>query len=88
MMTGTHYTEKADVYSFSMVLYEMCTGKIPFHGLSPHQVKEKVVSLDERPPLNFVSSQKWRDIISSCWAGPEEKRPSFVQILEKLEEFK
>lgn len=38
-----------------MVLYEMCTGKIPFHGLTPPQVKEKVVTLNERPPLNFVS---------------------------------
>ena len=70
-----------------MVLYEMCTGRIPFHGLTPPQVKEKVVTLKERPPLNLVSSQKWRDILTACWAGDEAKRPSFVQILQKLGEF-
>jgi len=84
MMKGQPYTEKADVYSYGLVLYEMVTGKLPFAGMPPQQISLRVAVYNERPPLPSSVNSKWRDLITACWGADDTKRPSFIAILDVL----
>ena len=84
MMKGQAYTEKADVYSYGLVLYEMCTGKLPFAGLAPQQISLRVAVYNERPPLPSSLNSKWKDLITACWGADDTKRPSFIEIIDTL----
>jgi len=84
MMKGQAYTEKADVYSYGLVLYEMCTGKLPFAGMPPQQISLRVAVYNERPPLPSSLNSKWKDLITNCWNADDAKRPSFIAIIDVL----
>jgi serine/threonine protein kinase len=82
MMKGLPYTEKADVYSFALVMYEMISGKLPFAGLPPQQISLRVAVYDERPQLPASCPTRWKELIQACWAAEDTSRPSFIDIIE------
>jgi len=84
MMKGQPYNEKADVYSYGLVLYEMVTGKLPFSGMPPQQISLRVAVYNERPPLPSSVNSKWKDLITACWGAEDTKRPSFIAIIDIL----
>lgn len=84
-----NYADKADVFSFAMVLWEMFYGRLIWQGCRfAWQVQEKVKegqrpSFDETPA---TTCPPWmRSLIEKCWHANESRRPSFAQILEHLE---
>lgn len=49
------YNEKADVYSFSLILWEMLTGTKPFAKLRRDDFHSRVIAKVERPEIPMVS---------------------------------
>lgn len=49
VIVGQKYTEKADVFSFGVILWELATRKPPYLGVDGMVVAEKVVKEDMRP---------------------------------------
>ena len=43
------------------------------------------VSKGDRPELNSTIPKSYKDLIENCWSQNPEKRPTFDQILDKLE---
>jgi serine/threonine protein kinase len=78
------YTAKADVYSFAMVCYEILSGKEPFQG---HKLTEYAFLIDrhERPYLPGDQNDPLNKLIRTCWDDVPERRPTFRDILSKLE---
>jgi serine/threonine protein kinase len=79
-------TEKVDIYSFGMVLYEIITNCLPFFGKTDPQVL-KIVNFSQRRPIipDDSCDIKLKELISKCWKHNPLERPTIVQILATLE---
>ncbi|KAL6080092.1 putative serine/threonine-protein kinase SIS8 [Balamuthia mandrillaris] len=85
VLRNERYTEKADVYSFGIVLWEMATREDPYGGMPPFQVVFAVATEKIRPEIPDQCPPAWADLIRRCWAEDPKQRPSFQQVLECLE---
>ncbi|XP_022866421.1 serine/threonine-protein kinase HT1-like [Olea europaea var. sylvestris] len=73
-----HYDHKVDVYSFSMVLWELLTNSTPFKGRNNIMVAY-AAAMNRRPSIENVPTEIV-PLIQSCWAENPEDRPEFQQI--------
>ncbi|KAI3451732.1 hypothetical protein Pfo_008397 [Paulownia fortunei] len=80
-----HYDHKVDVYSFSMVLWELLTNRTPFKGRNNIMVAY-AAAMNRRPSMDNIPAQI-APLLQSCWAENPEDRPEFQQITEFLENF-
>ncbi|OHT11076.1 TKL family protein kinase [Tritrichomonas foetus] len=76
------YTNKVDVYSYALILWELETGKAPFRGLRPPQIMEIVYNRHERPPMPPLASHSIKKLMQLCWSQKPSDRPSFATIYE------
>lgn len=83
----TKYTDKADVYSFGMVCYEILTGKIPFDD---GRVKSDIAKIKsgERPLIPSTFPRYLSSFIKRCWHADPKFRPSFSSICRILRHIK
>eukprot|EP00529_Nitzschia_sp_RCC80_P010029 CAMPEP_0113488112 /NCGR_PEP_ID=MMETSP0014_2-20120614/25850_1 /TAXON_ID=2857 /ORGANISM="Nitzschia sp." /LENGTH=801 /DNA_ID=CAMNT_0000381817 /DNA_START=334 /DNA_END=2736 /DNA_ORIENTATION=- /assembly_acc=CAM_ASM_000159 len=82
---GLRYNHKSDVYSFGIILWELNAGKKPFIGLNREMFYERVVHGGERPPMNKKWPSQLCNLISDCWSEDIETRPSFGDVVERLD---
>lgn len=85
MIAAKPLTEKADVYSFGLVLWELVTHLVPFQEYSFFIEIANAVTEGKRPTIDPSSCHPlFREIIIICWDQEPSKRPAFPQILSKL----
>ncbi|KAJ9535348.1 hypothetical protein OSB04_un001541 [Centaurea solstitialis] len=81
------YDTKVDVFSFALILQEMIEGCQPFHTRNERDVP-KAYAAKERPPFHAPSRSYphgLKQLIEECWHENPGKRPSFRQIIVRLE---
>ncbi|XP_008677879.1 uncharacterized protein [Zea mays] len=76
--------EKSDVYSYGVILWELVTQKIPWDNLNTMQVIGAVGFMDQRLDIPSDTDPKWASMIESCWDSDPQKRPSFLEVLDRL----
>jgi serine/threonine protein kinase len=81
-VTPVILTDKADVYSYAMLCYEILTGSIPFEG---HRRSDyDLVLSGTRPELPAILSEGLRRLLESCWQTDPKQRPNFEKITHVL----
>ncbi|KAL7545445.1 hypothetical protein ACHAWF_008792 [Thalassiosira exigua] len=79
------YSLPADVYSFGILLWEMCALSKPFaHITSSEAFDREVFAGGARPPVNPGWPVAARKLMESCWSARPGRRPAMEEVLSLL----
>mmetsp|Transcript_3646 Transcript_3646/g.6119 ORF Transcript_3646/g.6119 Transcript_3646/m.6119 type:complete len:808 (+) Transcript_3646:32-2455(+) len=78
------YSEKADCYSYGVLLWQLITREDPFSNHSPLEAAGKVALENARPKFPKATPDFIKSFIESCWAEDPEWRLAFEEISKKL----
>lgn len=82
LITEQQWSTQIDVFSYSMILYEIVLGKLPFDDV-PSGVLVQKICQGHRSTIPENVPQSWKDMIEKCWNQDPSMRPSFMNIVEK-----
>lgn len=78
------YTEKADVFSFGVLLWELCCRTPPFLGLDGKTVAQLVRDRGVRLPVPETAPLPLKAILAACWHSDPVQRPDMAAVCESL----
>ncbi|KAJ9172896.1 hypothetical protein P3X46_016089 [Hevea brasiliensis] len=85
MIQHRPYTQKVDVYSFGIVLWELITGMLPFQNMTAVQAAFAVVNKGVRPVIPNDCLTALGEIMTRCWDANPDIRPPFIEVVQMLE---
>mmetsp|Transcript_86180 Transcript_86180/g.239886 ORF Transcript_86180/g.239886 Transcript_86180/m.239886 type:complete len:428 (+) Transcript_86180:146-1429(+) len=77
------YTEKADVYSFGILLWQICQMEMPYEKLSDGAIERKVIQLGYRPKIDPQWPASLRRLLQDCFAS-SPRRPAMQVVCDVL----
>ncbi|XP_020228859.1 dual specificity protein kinase splB [Cajanus cajan] len=77
-------SEKVDVFSFGIVLWEILTGEEPYANMHYGAIIGGIVNNTLRPTIPNHCDPEWRTLMEQCWAPNPAARPSFTEIASRL----
>ncbi|XP_021900967.1 uncharacterized protein LOC110816917 isoform X2 [Carica papaya] len=77
-------SEKVDVFSFGIVLWEILTGDEPYANMHYGAIIGGIVNNTLRPTIPSFCDPEWRRLMEECWAPNPAARPSFTEIAGRL----
>jgi len=78
------YSEKADVYSFGIVLWECTARQIPFATVPGVKAAMDVMNHGLRPEIPSYTPPALATLMQWCWQGNPEERPQMADVAQAL----
>jgi serine/threonine protein kinase len=85
VLANMSYNEKADIFSYGIILWELLSRECPYDGMTPIQCALAVLNRDKRPEIPKWCPPGFHALIKACVKKDPEQRPSFEQILEAID---
>ncbi|KAL1221376.1 Serine/threonine-protein kinase EDR1 [Cardamine amara subsp. amara] len=82
--SSSKVSEKVDVFSFGIVLWEILTGEEPYANMHYGAIIGGIVNNTLRPTIPIYCDSDWRILMEECWAPNPTARPSFTEIAGRL----
>jgi serine/threonine protein kinase len=84
---GVHvrYSNKVDIFSFGVLLYEIVTGQKPLQGCGSCFELFKKIKDGAREKIPDTVEAFTASLISRCWDGDPGQRPTFLEIFYELQ---
>ncbi len=86
ILASEEMTLKADIYSFGMILWELCMDKRPFFRLSSAELI-KHIAAGQREELSDEIPVEVKSLIMACWSAKPEERPDASSLITQLEQY-
>lgn len=83
--TEQSYSEKADVYSFGILLWQMLALETPYEHLHGGKIEYSVCHLGLRPKLDQSWPPSMLKLLQDCFDRYPSKRPSMEVVCSVLE---
>jgi len=77
------FTEKSDIYSYGLLLWELVAAKPVFEQMDPKKVAQEVLK-NVRPPIPTSCPEPLSVLMSRCWDEDPQVRPTFQEIVKEL----
>ena len=84
LLEKKEHTEKCDVYSFGICLWEIITATKPFSEFKEEKSFLQSLSNNHRPAIPKNIPNNLRVLLESCWSANTCLRPSFSEIDSSL----
>lgn len=84
--TGLSYDQKADVYSYAMIVLSVLTGNLPFYNSKFANAFSLFSNVErgKRPDIPDTVPEVWVDVIKRCWDGTPDVRPTMEEVKESM----
>ena len=87
VIKGKEYTEKADVFSFGIILWEIATRQPPYRNLTAVKVGLQVAHNNLRPTIPKNVPANFSFLMQRCWDNKPDLRPSFKQCIKEIKKW-
>lgn len=79
------YGKEVDVYSFGILLWEICALKKPFHSIkSSGEFIDKVFVRGHRPTVGKYWPEYLKATLQNCWSAVRTERPTMKHVKSML----
>ncbi|XP_010466898.1 PREDICTED: probable serine/threonine-protein kinase DDB_G0267686 [Camelina sativa] len=82
--SSTRVSEKVDVFSYGISLWEILTGEEPYADMHYGAIIGGIVKNTLRPPIPKTCSADWKNLMEQCWSVDPDSRPPFTEITSRL----
>src|SRR5581483_6850862 len=85
VLQGGEYTDKADVYGFGMIMWEIISGEPPFIDREYDQSLIIDICINElRPLIPEYAPEHYVTLMKQCWDSNPDNRPTALQVYNQL----
>ena len=74
------YSEAADIYAFSMLMWEICSGKRPFSKEDHDAILSDKICQGLRPEIAECTPKCFTEVMKLCWDEDPTKRPTSTDL--------
>ncbi|XP_010684944.2 uncharacterized protein LOC104899446 isoform X1 [Beta vulgaris subsp. vulgaris] len=82
--SSTKVSEKVDVFSFGIAMWEILTGEEPYANMHCGAIIGGILKNTLRPPVPERCDPEWRKLMEQCWSTEPDARPSFTEVTSRL----